>query len=412
MQTITQTENAARSSRPDRSINAKNREPIAGPALRDELTRICREAAAGNLEPRIVLFDESDELAPMCHALNHLLDMTDAFVREATASLEHVSRDKYHRRMIIRGMRGAFGRAAKTINTASAQMGKRSRELASIKEANLELAAAFEYQVKGVADTVASASTELQASASTLSSTADETCSRAQAGSDAAKSTSANVQTVAVAAEELSASVDEITRTTMEAAEVARKAVDAGRAADAKIADLEVGAQQIGRVVKLIGEIARQTNLLALNASIEAARAGSAGRGFAVVANEVKTLARQTAQATDEVSKQIDGIRSATTSVVGVVTEMRSSLEAVNASTEAITFAVEQQGVATREIATTIDRVAADTRTMSEAVDGVNQTARLTEEASVGVLGAAADLSKQSVHLSNEVEGFLRALRK
>lgn len=395
-----------------RARDAAPREELRANALRDELTRICGEAANGNLEPRVVLFDEDDELAPFCHALNHLLDMTDAFVREATASLDHVARDEYHRRMVVRGMRGAFGRAAKTINAATAQMGRRSKELRQMKEANLELAAAFEYQVKGVADTVASASTELQASAATLSSTADETCNRAQAGAEAAKSTSANVQTVAVAAEELSASVDEITRTTLDAAAVAKKAVDAGRAADSKIADLEVGAQQIGRVVKLIGEIARQTNLLALNASIEAARAGTAGRGFAVVANEVKTLARQTAQATDEVSKQIDGIRVATTSVVAAVSEMRTSLEAVNASTEAITFAVEQQGFATREIATTIDRVAADTRTMSESVDGVNETARLTEEASVGVLGAAADLSKQSVLLSSEVEGFLRALRK
>jgi methyl-accepting chemotaxis protein len=399
-------------STPQRRATTVVREPLRGVELRAELIALCREAANGNLEPRIQHFDEDDDLSPICHALNHLLDMTDAFVREAGASLEHASRDQYHRRMILRGMRGAFRRAAVVINDASAQMGKRSRELAAIKQSNLDLAASFEFQVKGVADTVASASTELQASAATLSSTADETCSRADVGANAARSTAANVQTVAVAAEELSASVDEITRTTLDAAAIAHKAVDVARGADSKIADLEVGAQRIGRVVKLIGEIARQTNLLALNASIEAARAGNAGRGFAVVANEVKTLARQTAQATDEVSKQIDGIRVATTSVVEAVSEMRSSLEAVNSATEAITFAVEQQGLATREIATTIDRVSADTRTMSDAVEGVSETARLTEEASVGVLGAAADLSKQSVLLSSEVEGFLRALRK
>ena len=169
--------------------------------LLGKAVEVCREAASGNLEPRILGVAEAEgDMAELCRMVNHLLDMTDAFVREASASLEHVANDKFHRRVVLRGMRGSFRRAAEVINHASDQMGQRSRELEAVKARQLEMADQFEQRVMTVAESVAAASTELQASASTLSANASEALRDSEASVNAAENTTLNVKAVADAA--------------------------------------------------------------------------------------------------------------------------------------------------------------------------------------------------------------------
>ena len=217
---------------------------------------------------------------------------------------------------------------------------------------------AFETSIGGIVDTVSSAAAELQTAAGSLSSTAGESNRQATAVATASEEASTNVQTVASATEELSASIAEISRQVSESSRIARRAVDEAGRANVTVESLAVEAQKIGEVVKLISDIASQTNLLALNATIEAARAGEAGKGFAVVASEVKSLASQTAKATDEIGQRISQIQGATNGTVEAIGSVQKTIEEISGISTTITAAVEQQGAATREIARNVQQAA------------------------------------------------------
>jgi methyl-accepting chemotaxis protein len=274
-----------------------------------------------------------------------------------------------------------------------------------------ELAGGFEATVKSVVDAVASAATEMRASAQTLSATAEETNRQATAVSEAVEHASTNVQTMASATEELSASVAEITRQVADASTITHEAVGEAESTNATVQTLAEIAQKIGDVVKLISEIAGQTNLLALNATIEAARAGEAGKGFAVVASEVKSLANQTARATDEIKAQIEGIQDATGRTVTAMGNIGKTIGRLNQISGVIATAVEQQGAATREIADNARLAAQNTREVSGSIKGVTEASAETGTGAGQVLTAAGDLSKQAERLRSEVDGFVGALK-
>jgi methyl-accepting chemotaxis protein len=274
-----------------------------------------------------------------------------------------------------------------------------------------KLADDFEGAVGEIIETVSSASTELEASASTLTSTAARSQELSIVVAAASEEASTNVQSVASATEELSSSVNEISRQVQESARMAREAVDQARATNDRVSELSRAASRIGDVVELINTIAGQTNLLALNATIEAARAGEAGRGFAVVASEVKALAEQTAKATGEIGQQISGIQAATQQSVNAIREISGTIEKLSEISSTIAAAVEEQGAATQEISRNVQQAAEGTQQVSSNITDVQRGATETGSASSQVLSAAQSLSGDSNRLKLEVGKFLNSVR-
>jgi methyl-accepting chemotaxis protein len=272
------------------------------------------------------------------------------------------------------------------------------------------LAHNFNASVGDVAARVASTAGQLNTSAETLTRTAGDTVSRSNEVADAAVRTSANVQTVASAAEQLSTSIGEISQQVGHSAAVAAEAARGVAQGDASIKALSDAAQRIGEIVGLINGIAAQTNLLALNATIEAARAGEAGKGFAVVASEVKDLAGQTARATDDIRRQIEGMQAATGTTVAVIGGIGRTIDELNRIATGVAAAVEQQGAATTEIARNVQLVAADTRGVSATVGQVCDSAGRNGAAATEVLTAAQLLRADAARLGTEMESFLSAL--
>ncbi|HEY8610778.1 MAG TPA: methyl-accepting chemotaxis protein [Roseomonas sp.] len=269
----------------------------------------------------------------------------------------------------------------------------------------------FEGTVHSLTGHLASASTELEATAQSMSQIARQTDSQAGTVSTAANSTSSGVQTVATATEELSASIGEISRQVAQATEVTNRAVQNARTTDGTVRGLAASAGKIGEVVNLITSIAGQTNLLALNATIEAARAGDAGKGFAVVASEVKSLAQATSKATEEISAQIHGIQASTAATVQAIEAITAVIEDVSAITVNIAAAVEEQSAATGEIARAVQSTAQATEEVTRNIGDVSRNAGETGAASSQVLAAASDLSQSSEKLSAEVRSFLAEVR-
>jgi methyl-accepting chemotaxis protein len=253
----------------------------------------------------------------------------------------------------------------------------------SVVTKNVKLANDFEVNIKGIAEAVSAASTEMQSSAEALAATAEETSNQAN--------------TVAAASEELSSSINEISQQVSRSASISAEAVSEAQRSEDQIQGLVQAADKIGEVVNLINDIAGQTNLLALNATIEAARAGEAGKGFAVVASEVKSLANQTAKATDEISGQISSIQGATKDAVSAIAGISKIINEINEIATAISSAVEEQGAATQEVATNIS--------------GVTSAASETGHSASQVLEAAGELSKQSENLGTESDSFLAEMR-
>jgi len=269
----------------------------------------------------------------------------------------------------------------------------------------------FESMIGEIVQTVSSASTQLEASAGTLSATADRSQEMATAVASASEEASTNVQSVASATEELSSSVNEISRQVQESARMAGDAVGQARTTTDRVSELSKAASRIGDVVELINTIAGQTNLLALNATIEAARAGEAGRGFAVVASEVKALAEQTAKATGEIGQQVTGIQAATQDSVGAIKEISGTIERLSEIASTIAAAVEEQGAATKEISRNVQQAAQGTQQVSANIADVQRGATETGSASSQVLSAAQSLSSDSNRLKLEVGKFLGSVR-
>jgi methyl-accepting chemotaxis protein len=274
-----------------------------------------------------------------------------------------------------------------------------------------KLADGFEAAVGDMVNAVASLSRELEDSANTLTSNADSTRQLSVAVADASGEASLNVKSVAQATHELTTSVSEISERAQESSRIAGEAVRQAEQTDDRIADLWKAASRIGNVVKLITDIAEQTNLLALNATIEAARAGDAGKGFAVVASEVKTLATQTAKATEDIRSLIAEMQAATGESVNAIKEIGKTIGRISEIATAIAAAVEEQSAATVEIARNVEQAAQSTSRVAGNIGDVNRAAGETSSASGQVLTSAKVLSGEGAKFKLTVEKFLKTVR-
>jgi methyl-accepting chemotaxis protein len=290
------------------------------------------------------------------------------------------------------------------------QQGEQARKEARQKAIDTYIGE-FDRSVREALGALASAATEMRATATSMSATAEQTQHQASTVAAASEQTSANVQTVAASAEEMSSSITEISRQVTQASRIAAEAVADAQRTNATVNMLAEAAQKIGQVVQLIQDIAGQTNLLALNATIEAARAGDAGKGFAVVASEVKSLATQTAKATEEIAGQIGSIQSVTGQAVTAIQGIGGTIERISEISTAIASAIEEQGAATKEIAHNTQQAAKGTEQVSSIIGSVNQAASETGSAATNVLSSAEALGRQSETLRNEVGRFLEKMR-
>ncbi len=316
-----------------------------------------------------------------------------------------------------------IGETARAVNEIKVMLTEKARQEAEAKTAQdriaaeqrkkdmYELANRFESAVGEIIETVSAASTELEASATSLTRTAESTQELSTMVAAASEEASANVQSVATATEEMSSSVNEISRQVQESARIGSEAVAQAQKTNDRVNALSLAANRIGDVVELINTIAGQTNLLALNATIEAARAGEAGRGFAVVASEVKALAEQTAKATGEISQQIGSIQAATRESVTDIQEIGVTIGRISEISSTIASAVEEQGAATQEISRNVTQAAQGTQQVASNISDVQRGANETGSASSQVLASAQSLSQDSNRLKLEVANFLGTVR-
>ncbi|MBI3453039.1 MAG: HAMP domain-containing protein [Rhodospirillales bacterium] len=305
-----------------------------------------------------------------------------------------------------------FRDTANEVKAANARAeAERERAAAERRAEMMALAEEFEASVKRVVDQVSSGAARMQETATSMTRTVANAQERTQSVATASTQASMNVQTVAAASEELSASIAEIGRQVSDSAKTASRAVEEAGRTNTEIQGLAQAAQKIGDVVKLINDIAGQTNLLALNATIEAARAGEMGKGFAVVASEVKSLANQTAKATEDIAAQINAIQGATGHSVAAIQEIGKTIGEISQISTAIAAAVEEQGAATQEIARNVQQAAVGTDEVTSNITGVTEAANETGTSAGEVLDAARDMGRQSGVLAEEVGRFLARVR-
>jgi methyl-accepting chemotaxis protein len=340
------------------------------------MTAAMRELAGGNKEVAIPARSRSDELGDMAAAVQ--------IFKETAIEAERLTTEQAARE-------------------ARAEVEKR--------QATLKLADDLDGSIKTVVDAVSEAVGRMQAAAESMSRSAGHTDQQASAVAAAAEEASANVQTVATASDELASSIQEISRQVSQSTEISRETVGIADHANDTVRSLAEGAQKIGDVVKLINDIAERTNLLALNATIEAARAGEAGKGFAVVAGEVKSLANQTAKATEEISQQIGDMQNATTETVKAIENVRGSIDRISEVCSSIASAVEEQNAATLEISRNVQEVAQGTKRVTSNIRGVTETSAETGQAAGQVASATQELSAEAQRLRSSVEGILASMR-
>jgi methyl-accepting chemotaxis protein len=346
-------------------------------------------------------------------AIKPLHNMRDAMLKVAAGDL-HVDTGYAARHDEIGALAGAletFKQQAADKARIEAQERERNAGAMARQQAIESYVGEFESMVRQTLSQLGDASGQMRTTSAGLSTISRQTNERVEVAGKASGEASMSVETVAAASEELSASINDISQQAAHAADIASRAVGQARNTDGTVQGLAQSAGRIGEVVGLINTIAAQTNLLALNATIEAARAGEAGRGFAVVASEVKSLASQTAKATEEISEQISDIQRVAGEAIDAIKGIGSIIGEVNEVATTIAAAVQQQGAATQEITRSTQFAAQGTKNVSDNITGVKADTDAAAAAAEDVKQASQTLETQSQQLGNQVTDFLGKIR-
>jgi methyl-accepting chemotaxis protein len=360
---------------------------------------VCDALNAGNFERRILHIDETGPIGGFCNGFNLSVDRADAFVRESAAAMQHVSQKRYFRKIVERGMTGAFLNGSKTINSAIDTMEEVHNLTVELGDTVKNLV----YLVKDKSEEIVDVST------STGSAVGDSTNKSIEV-SEAANRVSENVQVVAGATEELEASIGEIGQQVSNLSTSANAAAEETLKATEMIEALATTAEEIGAIIELITDIANQTNLLALNATIEAARAGEAGKGFAVVASEVKALTTQTATATENIVTHVNSIQEHTSAAVDTIGSISKSSQNVSEIGTGIAAAVEQQSAATPEISKQTRLLLDDILTVTDNIQNVVGSSVSSYSSTIQVIWSASDLVNPMDRLDTEMDRFMRTV--
>gem|GEM_PF-2189306 len=358
------------------------------------VTDAMREIVAGARGLRIPAARRRDEIGELARTIAKFQDSIAEVERLQAAQAEEAARRE----------------AAERAEAARAEELRRRAE-EDRQRALSEMADSFETTVSHIVEAVAGAARQIEGGARVVADAAQENALVTAGAASAAEQASMSVSTVASATEEMARSINEVSARVLESTRIAHDAVERTSQTDRIVAGLSEDAQKIGEIVELIQSIAEQTNLLALNATIEAARAGAAGRGFAVVASEVKSLASQTARATEDIARQIAAVQHVSGEAVAAISEIRSTIRGMSEISASVAAAVEQQSITTQEISRNTHQAASGTVEVADNIKQVRRDADATGAAAARALASAAELSNQAATLQSEVRAFLARVR-
>ncbi|HRC26701.1 MAG TPA: methyl-accepting chemotaxis protein [Alphaproteobacteria bacterium] len=374
-----------------------------------QANEICTRLAKGDFEARIVGISEGGELGSFLHKINEMTDYMDAFVREATASMDYVSHNQYFRRILEQGLHGALRGAARTINAATEAVAIKMKDFSNIAHM---LEKSLGEVVAGITQDVRALENAADAMGQAVSMAREE----ASAAVSASEQNAQSAQTISAASEEMSISIREISEQVTRASRGATETAHHATQSEATVQNLVQMARKIAEVLGLIEDIASQTNLLALNATIEAARAGDAGKGFSVVATEVKSLADETAKATVEISDQIKAIQTVTNGVADAFSQIRTQIGMVNEAATTVAAAIEEQTAASQEIARGAERSSAETVNVARNVGSIGDQMQMVSEATKEVSNVTAHLSgdttRKIADMKHKMDAFMEELKK
>ena len=364
-----------------------------------------RGFAVGDFETRLVNIGEGGDLCALVDAANDAFDQIDAFVREATASLEHVTSGKYYRRIVETGLQGRLLLGARTVNAASAEMEAKVVRFTSVTNA-------FDNSAQHLVSDFTAAAAEFHANAKSMEESAALSATRADTVALSVQRTGSSIASVAASIEQLTACISTLSDQFDHTARSAQTTAGETRKVGEMVAALTKAGSAIGDVLTLIMAIAKRTNLLALNATMEAARAGDAGKGFAVVANEVKSLANQTADATQGISRHIESMQAATAGVASSFQRASEMVQEINLLITTASSAVDEQHAAVKHIAQVMDQVSSDTVTVVSDICDVTRVADATGKAANDMLRTSEEMAARTDTLEREVRQFLDEVKK